>query len=334
MATSIQEIESLDFDVFHRDIVSSGRPVVIRSLVEHWPSVQKGIQSNQKLADYFVSSAGSKPVSALVAEPSNDRRLTYSEDLDGFNFERKPFTMASFIDILFKQKLSEAPQVMAMQGISVPDYFPGFTDENSMRLLDRTINPRLWIGNSSTVPTHYDSQENIACVVAGRRKFTLFPPEQTPNLYIGPLLSTPAGAPTSLVDLKKPNLRQFPKAASALEHALQAELEPGDAIYIPYLWWHNVESLCDFNVLINYWWGGLPSNTITPYQSLLHSLLSIPSLSIEKRRAWQHLFDFYVFRTDASPQEYLPDALEDIVTSLPKDRKINLQKLLAKQLML
>ena len=29
---------------------------------------------------------------------------------------------------------------------------------------------------------------------------------------------------------------------------------PGDAIYIPPLWWHHVESLGQFNVLVNYWY--------------------------------------------------------------------------------
>ena len=43
-------------------------------------------------------------------------------------------------------------------------------------------------------------------MVAGRRRFTLFPPEQVANLYIGPLDLTPAGQPVSLVDQAQPDL--------------------------------------------------------------------------------------------------------------------------------
>lgn len=331
---SIQEINTTDFHSFHQQIVAKAEPVVIKGAVAEWPAVLLGLESDQKLANYLASAAGSKPITAIVANASDDRRLTYNEQLTGFNFERKPYSIDSYINELLQQAHSAKPKILAMQGISSADYLPKFSDDNSMPLLNNEVIPRLWIGNQSTVPTHYDSQENIACVVAGRRRFSLFRPEETPNLYIGPLLNTPAGAPTSLVDLNNPDYDRYPKFKAAVDNAMVAELEPGDAIYIPYLWWHNVESLSPFNVLANYWWGGLPSNAITPYQSLLHSLLSIPSLSVEKRRAWQELFDFYVFRTEANTLDYLPDNLEDIITNMPVERKKNLQRLLAKQLML
>jgi ribosomal protein L16 Arg81 hydroxylase len=331
---SIQETNTTDFHSFHREIVAKSEPVVIRGAVAEWPAVSLGLESDEQLANYLASTAGSKPITAIVADANDDRRLTYNEALNGFNFERKPYTIDGYISELLQQANSAKPKILAMQGISSADYLPTFIDDNSMPLLNNEVIPRLWIGNQSTVPAHYDSQENIACVVAGRRRFSLFRPEETPNLYIGPLLSTPAGAPTSLVDLNNPDYDRYPKFKSAADNALVAELDPGDAIYIPYLWWHNVESLSSFNVLANYWWGGLPGDAITPYQSLLHSLLSIPSLSIEKRRAWQQLFDFYVFRTEANTLDYLPDNLEDIVTNMPIERKKNLQRLLAKQLML
>jgi quercetin dioxygenase-like cupin family protein len=36
--------------------------------------------------------------------------------------------------------------------------------------------------------------------------------------------------------------------------AMEAELSPGDAIFIPMGWFHHVEALERFNVLVNYWW--------------------------------------------------------------------------------
>ena len=39
-----------------------------------------------------------------------------------------------------------------------------------------------------------------------------------------------------------------------MTQAFSAELQPGDAIFIPSLWWHQVESLSAVNGLVNYWW--------------------------------------------------------------------------------
>src|SRR3546814_4100254 len=73
--------------------------------------------------------------------------------------------------------------------------------------------PRVWIGNATHVSTHYDVSSNLACVVAGRRRFTLFPPDQIANLYVGPLDVTMAGQPASMVDLAAPDLTQIGRAS-------------------------------------------------------------------------------------------------------------------------
>ena len=64
----------------------------------------------------------------------------------------------------------------------------------------------MWLGNRAIVAPHYDIHDNLACVVAGRRKFNLFPPEQIENLYPGPTLVTPGGVPVSMVDLNQPDM--------------------------------------------------------------------------------------------------------------------------------
>ena len=71
-----------------------------------------------------------------------------------------------------------------------------------------------------------DLPDNLACVVAGRRRVTLFPPAQLENLYIGPLDHTPAGQAVSLVDFHAPDPARFPKFTEALRHARGAVLEP------------------------------------------------------------------------------------------------------------
>jgi hypothetical protein len=91
-------------------------------------------------------------------------------------------------------------------------------------------------------------------VVSGRRRFTLLPPEQVRNLYLGPLDFAPTPTPISLVSFRSPDFERFPRFHDALAAAEAAELEPGDALYIPSVWWHHVESIGVLNAMVNYWW--------------------------------------------------------------------------------
>src|SRR5690606_31993138 len=134
--------------------------------------------------------------------------------------------------------------------VPIPNSIPEFGAGNRLELLPASVVPRIWIGNAVTVWTHYDLSANVACVVAGKRRFTLFPPEQLVNLHVGPLDFTLAGQPVSLVDLEAPDYDQYPRFREALAHAQVAELAPGDALFIPNLWWHHVKSLDRFNVLV------------------------------------------------------------------------------------
>jgi hypothetical protein len=155
--------------------------------------------------------------------------------------------------------------------------------------------------------------ENIGVVVAGRRRFMLFPPDQLKNLYVGPFELTPAGTPVSIVDTHNPDLDRFPRFAEALEQAQVAELEPGDAIYIPFHWWHGVDSLEPVNLFINYWWNDARADAGNPYDALLHALYAIKTLPAEQRSVWRMVFDHYVFGLDADPVEHLPQSARGLL---------------------
>jgi len=190
----------------------------------------------------------------------------------------------------------------------------------------------MWIGNRGRVSPHYDVHRNIACVMAGQREFTLFPPEQIDNLYLGPILDAPGGVPISLVDVQNPDLDRFPRYADAVATAQRASLAPGDAIYIPSLWWHAVASLEEINVLVNYWWDGNSSSGISPNDSLLHAMLSIAELDESQREAWRAFFDYYVFGSGTDPAAHLPAELEDIVSGMSEQQLARIKDFLAQRL--
>jgi len=317
---------------FENEIVPQNKPALLKSLMGDWLAVKAGAESPRAFADYIKAHDSETVVPALVGDPDINGRFFYSKDLNGVNFIRKPVTLSVAVEHLLNSIDKSNPHAIAVQAVPVRDVLPKFEDENPQPLLDKSIAPTMWLGNQAMVAPHYDFYDNLAAVVAGQRKFTLFPPEQINNLYPGPLLSTPAGVPISMVDILKPDLERFPNFPQALEVGQEAILEPGDAIYIPALWWHAVESLDKVNVLVNYWWDGISDSGISPYHSLLHSILTIAKLSAEKRIAWRHYFDYHVFQMNDDPKKHLPPNLNDITTTLSAKQNKDLRELLIKAL--
>jgi len=225
--------------------------------------------------------------------------------MNGFNFERKPEQLSNALKLLLKHLDDPAPPSIYVGSVQIRQSMPQFGNENSISFLDQSIQPRIWIGNNVTVQTHYDHSENLACVVSGKRRFTLFPPDQLKNLYVGPLDFTIAGQPISMVRLEDPDFEKYPKFKHALDEAYSAELLPGDAIYVPYMWWHHVESLAPFNVLVNYWWDPALPGTGAAFFALMHAVMSVRHLPPDKREVWRAYFEHYVFEDNGDPTAHL-----------------------------
>ena len=312
----IEEWQNVDRAIFENEIFPANRPAVLRGLLRNWPAVQAGRHSQRSVVDYFKRFDSGGTVNANVGPPQIKGRFFYSDDFQGFNFESRDVSISTALDNLVS--LTEAPQppAIALQAIHVPSIMPSFLGDNTMPLIDSDIAPRIWIGNRSMIATHFDNNHNIACVVSGSRRFTVFPPDQVGNLYIGPLLRTPGGSPISVVDLHEPDYKRFPRFRQALESAQEAVLEPGDAIYIPILWWHGVESLDPLNILVNYWWNDAISAHHKPILGLIHSMTLMSGLPTDQREAWRTFFDYFAFQTDGDPGAHLPSDLRDVMGDL------------------
>jgi hypothetical protein len=317
----IAEFEAVDRERFDREIRPAGQPVVLRGLARDWPAVRAATESDEAAVVYAKRFSHAAPFPAIVGEPDIAGRFFYTEDLAALNFTRGQSPLDPFLDRLLRDRAVAQPYAMAIQSVPIPDLLPGFVAENAMPLIGEGIIPRLWIGNAIRVATHYDLMENIGVVVAGRRRFTLFPPDQLPNLYMGPLELTPAGTPVSMVDPAAPDLDRYPRFADALRHAKMAELGPGDAIYIPFHWWHAVDSLAAVNMFVNYWWNSAPAGLGDPYDALLGGLHAIASLPPEQREAWRVMFDWMVFRLADDPAAHLPPSARGILGELDEEMR-------------
>ena len=303
---------------FINEIVPQRQPVVFKGLVEHWPAVQLR-NSSVQFSQYLREIDSGQPCYTIVGPPDVNGRLFYGTDLKGVNFAKTNASIGSALDHIAAQNEAPKPHAIAVQAAKVKDAMPRFAQTHTFSLLSE-VEPTFWLSNQSIVAPHFDLFDNIACVVHGRRQFTLFPPEQISNLYIGPTLDAPGGVPISTVDTRNPDLDQHPRYAQALENAQSAVLEAGDALYIPSPWWHGVESKDPLNLLVNYWWSSTGEPYLPANKSLLHAMLSIGRLPKPERLAWRSFFDYLVFKVDHDPTEHLPHNLHDVVTELTEEQ--------------
>jgi hypothetical protein len=330
-AAQVRSIERADAATFEREVESRYEPCVLRKLVVDWPAVEAGRESAKEIADYLARQDNGATVRAFVGEPGIQGRYFYRPDMEGFNFSVGETQISNVLSALLDP--AQADRSIYMGSTATSQMLPRFASENPLRIAtDRGGEPRIWIGNSSRVAPHYDESDSIACVVSGNRRFILFPPEQVANLYVGPIDKTVAGQPTSMVDLERVDFERFPKFREALDHALVADLEPGDAIFIPALWWHAVQANGQLNVLVNYWWSDAPPDAGSPIHALGHALLTISHLPEDKRRAWRILFDHYVFRENGDPAAHIPASARGIIGRSTPEVRTSLRQYLIRAL--
>jgi hypothetical protein len=315
----IREWTAVDAAKFREDIVPMGQPAVLRGLGKEWPLVRHFNASPREFVDYLIGLDSGELVMTTIVPPEERGRMVYKGDLKELNHRNSLEKLPNVLRGLLKLEDEALPPGVFIGGLNVAQ-FPGLERENCTDLVSPEDLPHLWIGNAATVSAHFDAADNLAFVVAGRRRFTLFPPDQVGNLYIGPFDVTPAGLPISLVSHDEPDLERYPRFREALAVAQWTELGPGDAIYIPYLWWHGVKSLEPLNMLVNFWWYGDEIAAAHPYGALLRATFELyRDMPPEHRAAWKHMYDHWVFATDGDPLAHLPAAQRTARAKLDND---------------
>lgn len=319
--------EAADLGVSFPDdaVLAGSQPVVFRGLVADWGLVDAGRLAPGEAVHYLRSFARDIPVAAMIASPSAGGRLAYDEALTGFNFRKQRRPLGAVLDALEQQLDAANPETIYLGSTTVSTFFPGLDDETPLDLGGRAGIKSIWIGNHTLVPAHQDVPDNLTCVAVGRRRFTLFPPDQLENLYIGPLDFTPAGQAISLVDSANPDFTRFPRFREALKHAQTATLEPGDALFIPSMWWHQIEALDTFNVMVNDWWREAPAYMDTPMNALMLAVLAIRDLPARDRAVWENVFRHYVFDADPGKIEHIPEHARGVLGPMTVDAAARLR---------
>jgi hypothetical protein len=315
-----------------REVFGASEPLVLRGLVSDWPVVQAARDSPAAVVSYLRRFYNDATVNAVFGEPDQQGRLFYNDDLSGFNFQAVHARLDQVLDKIREQSHAAQPAGVYMGSTSVDTVLPGFRVENDIQLEGFDPLVFIWLGNRSRIAAHYDLPDNIACCAAGHRRFTLFPPGEITNLYPGPIDFTPAGQTISMVDFEDPDFERFPRFQKALEKAQVAELEPGDAVYIPSMWWHHVEGLDNLNVLVNYWWRPVPAYMDTPANVLEYALLAMRDLPRKEREAWRAIFEFYVFDFEEDSVGHIPQSRLGVLAPMEEMTARRLRAQLLKKL--
>ena len=302
---------------FDTDVRPAGLPVILRGLTAQWPAVKAAQISDAALFDYLKSHDTGRPQNSLIGNPDDAGFFFFSEDLRGQNYTYEKESLSAALDKI----LSSPKTVRYVQSILAREHCPAVVQENLMPLLDSSVSPRMWIGGQTTVQTHFDLSENIACVVAGTRRVTLFAPDQLPNLYPGPLETAPGGTPVSLARVDNPDFEKHPRFKTALENAHAVNLNSGDAIYIPPGWWHRIQATAEINMLVNYWWTAPGGMAASPYGVMAHAMMSFSDMPPPYRHMWKTMFDYFVFREHGDPMAHVDDPVRGILGGIPADRR-------------
>ena len=317
----VAETGALDAATFRAEVAGRSTPVVLRGQASDWKAVERARAGDRAIAEYLAGFGGGKPLKVLIGPPEIGGRFFYRDDMRGFNFQRQQVPLPNLMGELLKlaEQQVESPQAIYADAAAAPEHLPGWREANPFDLPPPDALPRLWIGNAMQIPAHFDVSTNLAVCVAGRRRFTLFPPEQVANLYLGPIDNTLAGPPSSMVDPDAPDFDRYPRFSEALAHAQVAELEPGDALFIPSIWWHHVRAFDRLNVLVNYWWAY--DSSATPFLALVHALMSVRDLPPGHKRAWRALFDHLIFSDEADRAvAHLPVHAQGVMGPASKER--------------
>lgn len=248
---SAQELLTYAFD----------EPVVLTGCMEDWKlyrALRASSTYEQKLA-VLGSLVGESPVTfhrlprehkgQFHFQPGNLSHLTFGQKTKQANV---PFDV--FASQALRSLNGAAEDYVYMQAHYIAPKTPLFEalGPNVLSFLgEDQVHATLWVGsNGQVVNLHYDDFLTFICMADGVKRVTMFSPDLLANIYQAPFDRMIECAQVSLVRLLEMDLKRYPLLEQALPQAQMVELQPGEVLLIPPMWWHHVESF-GLNVMVN-----------------------------------------------------------------------------------
>lgn len=237
-ANDIARIVAPSPEVFRRQYLKPGKPVIIQGLMDSWKA------SRLWSPDYFKERVGSKEVVVQVAP---DGVFGLNPEEGGPRLEPQYMPFSDYVDRLGSQN---GGLRYYLQRLSIPHALPELMEDFSLPpyvKANRVYLMNLWFGPGGNITRlHYDVPNNFLAQVYGRKRFVIFPPRASASLY--PYRTKAYNM--SRVDLDHPDKKVFPNFGTV--KPIEFVLNPGEVIFLPSFWWHQVYSL-DMGISINFW---------------------------------------------------------------------------------
>jgi hypothetical protein len=209
-----------------------GLPFLITGLAERWPLAAL---TPQALRERF----GDAPVRARVGD--------YVGTAFAPDRAMRDMLLRDYLNLIAAPGDGLPPYVgnLELRALNVLCHWPGW--------FERMGPPRFWLGPAGTVtPLHCDYDDNIFAQAWGEKRITLVPPHHEDFLYVREANPVLVGSP---FDPESPDFERFPLARQALP--VECIVEPGEMLYVPAGWYHQVRSL-SFSLSVNRWARGVP----------------------------------------------------------------------------
>ena len=261
MPPEIARVELPGDDLFQR-LKSQNGPLIFTGALKDWKAISKWN------LDYLASMLGTTKVNVEVSSTNHFPTLYHDDSAAAVKLykespgirRRTPSTIKrpsrevpfrEFADTLLRP--NDRPEKFYLKDKLLIERFPDLASDISPGPLLSAMEQfpsRLWLSSADAMtPLHYDVVHSLFAQVRGRKHFTFFAPRDQSSLYPFPIFSRHSYL--SRLDILQPDLKEFPKFEQA--KPISFTLEPGEVLYLPALWWHQVQSL-ETSMSISWFW--------------------------------------------------------------------------------
>lgn len=222
-ASGLLTAQDLPGEEFLHTFYAPGRPVLIRGAMAGWPALEKWTP------DYLADAVGD----AMIEYQGGRSTADDYELVKDKHRQRAPFR--AFIDLV-RDGGNDAYLTAYNSAANGPALAPLAADLGHIDAYLTRAPGMIWIGGEGTfTQLHFDLTNNLLAQVTGTKRVILVSPSQTHRLAHRHHVFS------DVVDLTDPaRLAAYPQARDVLRY--EVLLTPGDLLFIPIGWWHQVRS--------------------------------------------------------------------------------------------
>lgn len=232
IASGLLTAANLSREEFLHSFYAPGRPVMIKGAIADWPALHRW--TPEYLADMIGDTE-------IEYQGGRSRASDYEVKKDRHR-KRAPFRR--FIQ-LAQAGGNDAYLTASNSATNAPALMPLNADLGDLSAYLRRPEGMLWIGGAGAfTPLHFDLTNNLLAQITGTKRLILVPPSQTRRL------AHRAHVFSDVRDMTdEAQLARYPQARDVLRY--EVLLTPGDLLFIPIGWWHQVRSE-SFSTMLTY----------------------------------------------------------------------------------